>query len=248
MSLLKENFDELKYEDVLEIIEKLSDEQELEEKFAVVGGVVPYLVADMKSDRAHSNLDLLVKYQDMDIIRNFLKKKHLYNPKYDSMNYLENKQDYGLLTKIKGLPVNFFPYKKNSKDGVPVIDTRMFSLSDVEGQINLDYDHLEGIYEEDFFSEKELNNGKTIKTISPEAFVIMKLDVGKNYFKDKDHMDAICILLNSRLEFGKLKRIYSAFNNKGTKRSVIAKDAEKLTLDKIRKCFSFVEDLGVEMQ
>ena len=76
MTKLKNEFNELPYEEVLKIIQQLSSEKELMDKFVVAGGIVPYLVVGKSSDRNHSDIDLLVKQEDMGAIRNFLKKQN----------------------------------------------------------------------------------------------------------------------------------------------------------------------------
>lgn len=91
------------YTKIEEIILKLNSDELLKEKIYIVGGTVPYLVTKTKSNREHS---------DIDIIREYLKKNKLYEEKYDSkeFNYNKNKIDYGIDCNINGITVNFAPF------------------------------------------------------------------------------------------------------------------------------------------
>ena len=69
------------YSKIKDIILKLNLEKILKGKLYIVGGTVPYLVSNTISDREHSDIDIIVAANDMNVVREYLK-----NNKVDEKN------------------------------------------------------------------------------------------------------------------------------------------------------------------
>ena len=99
------------YQKVKNIILDLNQNELLKNKIIIVGGTVPYLISKKESNREHSDIDIIVKQENMAFIREYLKRKEL--SVVDSLNLSYNKThfDYGIDTEIEDISVNFAPYE-----------------------------------------------------------------------------------------------------------------------------------------
>mgnify|MGYP000008943601 CR=1 FL=1 len=101
------------YSKIKDIILKLNSEELLKEKLYIVGGTVPYLISNTMSNREHSDIDIIVAANDMNVVREYLKNNNLYIKDFDSImfDYNKNKIDYGIDCIIDGITVNFAPFE-----------------------------------------------------------------------------------------------------------------------------------------
>ncbi len=95
------------------VVYMLLCEDELKWKIFVAGGIVPWILSDNQSGRTHSDIDIVVKAENMKSIRRYLEKHNYYHKEMDSMTFHFNKSkmDYGVEAIIDGIPVNFAPFE-----------------------------------------------------------------------------------------------------------------------------------------
>ena len=94
--------------EIKSVIKKISATGNLGQHMCLFGGSVPYIYYNKESNREHSDIDVLVDKEYMDIIRQLAKQNNLYVPKLDSLNLGLN-DDYGLKLFIDGVYVEFEP-------------------------------------------------------------------------------------------------------------------------------------------
>jgi hypothetical protein len=94
--------------EIKSVIKKISAIGNLGQHMCFFGGSVPYIYYNKESNREHSDIDVLVDEQYIDVIRQLAKRSNLYIPKFDSLN-LDLGDDYGLKLFIDGVYVEFEP-------------------------------------------------------------------------------------------------------------------------------------------
>ncbi|MFV0395250.1 MAG: hypothetical protein ACK5LC_12790 [Coprobacillaceae bacterium] len=172
-------------ESVKNIVFELMKEKELEGKIYVAGGIVPWVVSGNDSKRKHSDVDLVVALEDMPIIREYVKKKGLYNKDFDSM-YLEinkSNEDYGLEVFINDIPVNFAPFI--IEDGNIV--QKNFSIKQLVGYDALMKATMEGVNVKDYIIQGTVIQGDYIGMYPLEMVKAAK----ESSDREKDRMDIL---------------------------------------------------------
>ena len=81
---------------------------DLGEHMCLFGGAVPYMYFNKESNREHSDIDILVDGEFINVIRDLAKQNNIYIPELDSLN-LELDDDYGLKVYVDGVYVEFEP-------------------------------------------------------------------------------------------------------------------------------------------
>jgi hypothetical protein len=90
------------------VVKKISTIENLGDHLCFFGGSVPYIYYNKESNREHSDVDVLVDKEYMDVVRQLAKQSNLYRPNLDSLN-LDLRDDYGLKLFIDGVYVEFEP-------------------------------------------------------------------------------------------------------------------------------------------
>lgn len=183
------------YQKVKNIILRLNQEKCLKNKIIIVGGTVPYLISHKDSTREHSDIDIIVKKEDMYFVREYLEREGF--SMTDSLRFSYNKEcfDYGIDVAIDGIGVNFAPYESVGNTMIQ----RNFLTKEVSGIDALVTVTMEGINLKNIFAET-LISGVLIHTYSLEMIKVMKEKSKKK--KDKIDIDVI-------KDFGYDENIYS---------------------------------------
>ena len=92
--------------EIKSVIKKISAIGNLGQHMCFFGGSVPYIYYNRESNREHSDIDVLVDEQYIDVIRQLAKQNNI--PQLDSLN-LDLGDDYGLKLFIDGVYVEFEP-------------------------------------------------------------------------------------------------------------------------------------------
>ena len=92
------------YSKVKDIILKLNSEELLKEKLYIVGGTVPYLISNTMSNREHSDIDIIVAANDMNVVREYLKNNNLYIKDFDSIRNSLSQLYLSFKTRVTGSP------------------------------------------------------------------------------------------------------------------------------------------------
>ena len=95
-------------EKVKSVIKKIISVEGIAEHICFFGGSIPYIYFNQESNREHSDIDVLVEEEYVDIIRQLVQQSNLYKPELDSIN-LNLDGDYGLKVFIDGVYVEFEP-------------------------------------------------------------------------------------------------------------------------------------------
>lgn len=168
------------YKKVKSIILKLCLDENIKDKIIVVGGTVPYLISKKESNREHSDIDIIVKQEDMLLIRKYLEREKLST--LDSLKFPYNKFhiDYGVDATIDGVTVNFAPYESTEK----TIIQRNFLTKQSSGIDALVTVTMKGINPDNVFTKVSME-GIQLLTYSLEMIKIMK----EKSNKKKDAVD-----------------------------------------------------------
>lgn len=105
------------YNDIIDIILTLVEDEDIANNIAVSGSIVPYLVTNKESLEFHSDFYILVKNKKIDLVRSKIKqltKEYEFDFVSDSRKY--SKEDYGFKVKYQGTVVGFFPYSLIDND------------------------------------------------------------------------------------------------------------------------------------
>lgn len=172
------------YNKIKRIVLELFSEEDLKDKLIVVGGIVPYLLSDTESEREHSDIDIIVKQDDMWFVRNYLEIKGI--DTIDSMKFSYNRShtDYGTDAMIDSITVNFAPYEINGN----VMVQRNFMTKKSSGLDVFVTVTMKDISIEKVFC-KAYVEGVLISTFSPEMVKVMKEKSKKK--KDKTDIKVI---------------------------------------------------------
>lgn len=183
------------YYKIKNIILKLNQADALRHKIIIVGGTVPYLVSKKESNREHSDIDIIVRQENMSFVREYLKREHL--PIVDSFSLPYNKRhiDYGIDAVIDGITVNFAPYEIV---GVTMVQ-RNFLTRQSSGIDALAMVLMNNVGMDNIFRATSIN-GTVIHSYSLEMVKIMKE-------KSKKKKDAIDIKVID--DFGYDEKSYS---------------------------------------
>lgn len=218
-----EAFKDVSFEHLYNCLKLLSNANELKEKFIVGGGSVPYLLAHKSSTRLHGDIDIIANKKDMRLIRNYLKKNNLYDKQLDSLFFESNKNktDYGIITNLNNLAVEFYPYEEiiDPKSKKQAIMIKTFGFEGPNGKPNYKQTCLADLSIKELTTKVTLNNQQTILTLCPEVLWVMKYSIGKNRLREKDTQD-IQMLNNLPMNKDLLIKIHNAFHNKKTTRTI----------------------------
>lgn len=183
------------FQKVKSVILKLCLDENLKDKIIVVGGTVPYLISKKESNREHSDIDIVVKQEDMLFVREYLKKERV--SILDSLTFSYNKShiDYGVDAIIDGITVNFAPYELTENE----IIQRNFLTKQSSKMDALVTVTMKGISTSHVFTKVSVE-GIEILTYNLEMIKVMK----EKSHKKKDAVDIKVIE-----DFGYDKTLYS---------------------------------------
>ena len=72
------------YNDIIDIILTLTDDEDISNNIAISGSIVPYLVTNKESLEYHSDFYILVKSKKIDLVRNKVRNTYLTGKDYKS--------------------------------------------------------------------------------------------------------------------------------------------------------------------
>ena len=221
--MAESRFVEKEYAYVKNLIVRMSAIPSLQGKFFVAGGTVPYILSGRDSGRFHGDIDILVRKEDMPVIREFLIRSGLYQPENDSLN-LEGKKDdidYGVSVVKDGFPIEFYPFEEvYDKEGNYVgFNSYNYGLERRwDGELDLKQSMIYGLRAEDCFVTTNID-GVDVGTISPELNYVMKM-AHKNNHRPKDIQDISVLENYVSMDMDKVGRIESCFKDDRTFRTL----------------------------
>lgn len=131
------------------------------------GGAVPWLLTGRNSGRLHGDLDVVVRLEDMPLLRRFLQDQGWYRPDWDSRSLPCNLDgaDYGLQALTAGVPVNFAPFLSS---GANLIQ-RNFTLASQAGFDSMITAVMGGLSASDYAVLSPAPGAGMVGTLSPEV-------------------------------------------------------------------------------
>ena len=93
---------------IKDVVKKISSIEPLGKHMCLFGGATPYMYYKEESNRDHSDIDILVDEEYINVIRELAKQNNIYIPERDSLN-LNLDDDYGFKLFIDGVYVEFEP-------------------------------------------------------------------------------------------------------------------------------------------
>lgn len=105
--MMKEYF----LEKMKNVVFKILEDETMNKILYLSGGLVFYLINNQNSNRKHEDIDFILNINDMNYVREYLKKNNLYDSSLDSL-FFENGiyGDYGIKAIISGVLVSFSPF------------------------------------------------------------------------------------------------------------------------------------------
>jgi len=158
------------YNDIVDIILTLVEDEEIRSNIAISGSIVPYLVTNKESYEYHSDFYILVRNKKIDLIRSKitkLTKEYEFDFISDSKKY--SKEDYGFKVKYQGTTVGFFPYSIIDND----LTIKTYAISKDNDKISLKKKIIPAIKKSSVI--RLINFGKDkIRIMSPEFILADK--------------------------------------------------------------------------
>ena len=99
------------FEDIKKALSKLQTlTRFLDAPMYISGGIVPYLLLGQDSGRLHDDIDTIVDLKDIHELRKVFKDTPYYNADWDSLNHVQDGNDYGFELNVDGVPVGIYPF------------------------------------------------------------------------------------------------------------------------------------------
>lgn len=194
------------YNDIINLLTRANQYEELSNIIFVSGGIVPWLVSKKNSNRNHGDIDFIVAQENMPKVRAFLEKHNLYDAALDSLTYEDAKEvDYGVDTFIDGIPIGFYPYEQ-MPDNLMV--QRSFSPTEIDGKKDLKVMEIPNMDIADYFATTTLPDGSTMGISSLEVVKATKEKAGR----EKDYYD-IQEIDRIGYDSDRYNRVKNAINN-----------------------------------
>lgn len=122
------------YNDIIDVILTLLDDEKLAKYIVVSGSIVPYLILNKESNEKHSDFYIFVAQDKMNFVRSKMKelsKEYLFDIITDSKKY--SKIDCGFKIKYEDTMVGFFPYLLENNN----LSIKTYSLNKEKKEISL---------------------------------------------------------------------------------------------------------------
>lgn len=177
------------YNDIIDIILTLVNDDEIRDYAVVSGSIVPYLISSKESNEFHSDLYILISEKRMDKIRKRMKqlsKEYLFDIINDSRSY--SKDDYGFKLRYEDTYVGVFPY--SFKENIFKIKT--YSINKQGDMISLKTKTIRDITRGTIIRQISFSNDNIISIMSPEYVLIdKKLREKQQHNPTKETMDLL---------------------------------------------------------
>ncbi len=162
----------------------------------IAGGSVPYFLLNEDSHRLHDDIDTVCQFEDIDKIREALKRQGLYNQAWDSRTFAKDGKDYGFEIIVEGVPVSFSPFSYDGK----ILTQHTYDPYSHHCKIQ----EME-LYEiEDYITSYESLSGSTYHTMSLEY---IKKSKDNTIGRPKDKLDSEAISRIGKIRPDVLSRI-----------------------------------------
>lgn len=208
------------YNDIVDIILTLNEDENIYGNIAVSGSIVPYLVMNKESDEIHKDFYILVKNKKMETVRSKVKKltkEYEFDITSDSKKY--SSEDYGFKIKYETTSVGFFPYTLINND----LTIKTYGIDKENTKISLKKKIIPNVKKSDVIRLIKFGKEK-LRIMSPE-FILADKETKEKVYNTEDET---IYLLNKICDRHTLKDVRESVSN--TKVKIITKETKENNL------------------
>lgn len=158
------------YNDIIDIILTLIEDDDIKNNIAVSGSIVPYIIIEKESLEYHTDFYILVKDKKINFVRKKIKNlstEYEFDITSDSKKY--SKEDYGFKIKYESTVVGFFPYSLINND----LTIKTYAMSKDKTKIKLKKKIIPSVSKSSII--RLVNFGKNkLRIMSPEFILADK--------------------------------------------------------------------------
>ncbi len=159
------------YNDIVDVILTIANDEDLVKNIAVSGSIVPYLITSKESDEYHSDFYILVNEKQINEVR---KKIKAYSRQYEfdfiADSYRRTDKDCGFKMKYEDTVIGFFPYSLIDN----VLTIRSFSIDDDDRVITEKTRIIKNVAKSSVIRLISLNGDRKLRIMSPEFILVDK--------------------------------------------------------------------------
>ncbi len=160
------------YNDIIDVILTLTEDESISSNIAICGSIVPYIVAKKESNEMHMDFYILVKQKKMNLVRNKIKKLSLeYDFDFVSDSKKYGNGDYGFKVKYEGTAIGFFPYSLVDNN----LCIKTYAKMKDQGKVRLKKKVISGVEKSDVIRAIPFNEDRTLRIMSPE-FILSEIE------------------------------------------------------------------------
>lgn len=160
------------YNDIIDVILTLTEDESISSNIAICGSIVPYIVAKKESNEIHMDFYILVKQKKMNLVRNKIKKLSLeYDFDFVSDSKKYGNGDYGFKVKYEGTAIGFFPYSLVDNN----LCIKTYAKMKDQGKVRLKKKVISGVEKSDVIRAIPFNEDRTLRIMSPE-FILSEIE------------------------------------------------------------------------
>lgn len=159
------------YNDIIDIIITLIQDDEIASSILVSGSIVPYIIANKESFEYHTDFYILVKEKKIGAIRDKIRKlskEYQFDVVSDSKRY--SKEDYGFKIKYENTTVGFFPYSLIDNN----FSIKTYGLNKDTMEVRLKTKVISNVAKSSVIRLTRFSNDKNLRIMSPEFILADK--------------------------------------------------------------------------
>ena len=159
------------YNDIIDIILTLIDDEQIRESITVSGSIVPYIVLNKESYEYHTDFYVLVKEKKINYVREKIKKlskEYAFDVISDSKKYA--KDDFGFKIKYEHTIVGFFPYSIIDNN----LSIKTYSLNKENTKVKLKTKVIPNVTKSSVIRLVKFAKDKNLRIMTPEFILADK--------------------------------------------------------------------------
>lgn len=159
------------YNDIVDVILTIINDEDLAKSIAVSGSIVPYLITSKESEEYHSDFYILVKEKNLNAVRKKMKVlSREYEFDFTEDSYKKTNNDCGFKMRYENTVIGFFPYSLIDN----ILTIRSFSIDDGDNVIIEKTRIIRNVSKSFVIRLINLNGDKKLRIMSPEFILADK--------------------------------------------------------------------------
>lgn len=160
------------YNDIIDVILTLIEDENISSNIAISGSIVPYIIEKKESNEVHCDFYVLVKQKKINSIRNKMKKlSNEYDFDFVSDSKKYGNGDYGFKVKYEGTAIGFFPYSIINNN----LTIKTYAKMKNEGKVKFKKKTIPGVSKSDVIRSITFKEDKKLRIMSPE-FILSEIE------------------------------------------------------------------------